>query len=436
MAKKGPKILLAVFIVILIYLIAVIIMTRPGYEEHVKQLIARKNGDSYAVVSLNDDIRAVVREEIAVSKSEEANLPTAPVQVDTEAIVSDVLAEIDTDAIAKNVLEQIDTDAIVSEASEKAYQLSMNNPVEVTLEDVSPLVPDIFEAVSTEVYSKIPEIAEQLKPEVMKYVPEMTKEITPEVLSKVLDTFSDSSQLQKAMVDWMAENQDALVTSIISTILSSNELRTKVLNIVMSDMKNLAPAMLKEAALGDGALLSALFMSALDSDPEISQKLVSIVLDNKEELAAALVQYFNIPATEEPAKAEAAEVVTETEEKVEVIPEAIEAPAVSSEAVSEANKAPAEEPAPVQAETSAETVPAEAPVAVAVVSPVAETTVEPAMTAAPETTMSQQFSGEIKADSLFSENNQVQQLSDEEFAAKESVIKDQLVNDFKNKLKD
>ena len=50
MAKKGPKILLAVFIVILIYLIAVIIMTRPGYEEHVKQLIARKNGDRKSVV--------------------------------------------------------------------------------------------------------------------------------------------------------------------------------------------------------------------------------------------------------------------------------------------------------------------------------------------------------------------------------------------------
>ena len=101
MARKGPKILLAVLIVVLVYLLAIIVVTQPGYNEKVQKKISEKTGVAVqsapsAPSATDDQIRALISEEV----SKQLALSSVP-EVDTEAIASEAASKIDIDSIER-----------------------------------------------------------------------------------------------------------------------------------------------------------------------------------------------------------------------------------------------------------------------------------------------------------------------------------------------
>lgn len=222
MTRKSRSVLLAVMIVLLIYLLALVIVTRPSYEGSMREKMIHEIG----------------------------GLPST----ESGAMSVGLEPSADEPANAGASLSEEDARRLIREEIQAAGALMQ--PKDSVLSEL-----DINEIADT---------------------------VYPTVLSRVVDTFSDSRQLQKAVIDWMVDNRDELIEDMIAAVVRSNELSGAVYEIMVANADSLAPYFADALAAGSSGAFASMILDILQKHPEVAEDLLARMIERKDELAAAV----------------------------------------------------------------------------------------------------------------------------------------------------
>lgn len=374
MTRKSRSVLLAVMIVFLIYLLTLVIVTRPSYEDSMREKMIRAMGESPSTESeamsaglgpsagesaqtgaflSEEDARRLIREEIQAAS----------------ALMQPEDSEIDIDEIASAVSDKIRADIAADVLA--SLPAAESEPDELTLDALKPFMPEIADTVY------------------------------PTVLSRVVDTFSDSRQLQKAVIDWMVDNRDELIEDMIAAVVRSNELSGAVYEIMVANADSLAPYFADAMASDSSDAFASMILDILQRHPEVAEGLLAQMIERKDEFAAAIEPQL-------------------LEKVIALIPKQEVAPSADSTVVSAAS-----EPEPAAASE-----PAAAPEPAAV----PEATIAAGAAEIEEPDFLNQLMEDDWSTHLFSERSEAVKLTDEEYAMQQAGMKQSVIEGFLSRL--
>ncbi|MBO4389203.1 MAG: hypothetical protein J5785_07220 [Spirochaetales bacterium] len=266
---KGRTVLLIIMVVVLVYVLGLVIATRPESTGRDAASLSLENLSSTQPVVIagmsEEEISQLVDRRVSEQLAAQKDAILAQARVDASAVVNQAIASIpqtDTaaehDKLRSGILSE--TEKLIAQSAEQTTEQSetsiatakneviiqTNRSIENAKTEVNRQTEKVVQqansqtltAVRSEIEAAVAqakaEILEQIAPyeltaeDLEPFIPGIVEAVYPQVLARVIDTFSDSGELQKAIVEWMRENGDEVVANLIVAVVSSEQLDTKV----------------------------------------------------------------------------------------------------------------------------------------------------------------------------------------------------------------